>query len=119
AISSWVSGGLRAWLLAVQRKVDGEHVDTWLSKDTEGAALSVAIDQLPHGLRVEFALARNARHLIQRRGRADVRIEPAARGGDQIDGNGSRVARIGGAEGVHTSLHRLDQIWIRRTQVGS
>src|SRR3989454_12721431 len=44
-------------------------------------------------------------------------VEPAARRGDEVHRHGRRVAGIGGPEGVNATLHRLDQIGVRRAQV--
>src|SRR5262249_55926157 len=104
---------------AIQRKVEGEDVDTRLPEDAEGAPFGVLRHQLTYCLRIELPLARHARHLIERGGRTDVWIESAAGGCDQIDGHRCRVARIGSSQRIHASLHSLDQIRIRWTQVGS
>ena len=51
-----------------------------------------------HRGRRQLARPRDARGLVARRGRADVRIEPAGRGRDQVDRHRRGVARVGRAQ---------------------
>ena len=51
------------------------------------------------------------------RGRADVRIEPAGRGRDQVDRHRRGVAGIGRAQRLDAALDRIDQRRVQRPQV--
>src|SRR5215831_7081291 len=79
-------------LLAVESEVQGEHVHTRLAEQAEPATFRVLGHQLAHTLRIELAGLRHSRHLVEGGGGADVRIEPAAGGGDEIDGHRLGVA---------------------------
>src|SRR5262249_58019930 len=68
----------------VELQVQGEHVDPRLAQEAEGPTFDVLLDEYPHRVRRELPLARHPGDLVERRGRADVRIEPAGRGGDEI-----------------------------------
>ena len=82
----------------VERQVQHQDVHDRFAQDAELAALGVGIHQLPHGVFGQPTLARDARHLENRRGRADVRVEPRARGRDQVDRNGhAGIVRLAAA----------------------
>ena len=57
--------------------IEREHADPRLTQEAELSALGVPLDQAAHGLLAEPAGSGHAAQLVDRRGRADVRIEAA------------------------------------------
>src|SRR3989442_919377 len=101
----------------IECQVEAENVHAWLTEQAEQPALGVQRDQALHDGLVELAGPGHTTDLILGRRRADVRVETAARRGDEVHRHRRRVAGIGGAKGVDTPLHGLDQIGVRRAQV--
>jgi hypothetical protein len=61
-------------------------------------------DELTHGLRIKLAGAGDALRLVVGSGRADVRVETAGRGGDQVDRYRPLVTGVGGAQRLDSGL---------------
>ena len=59
----------------VEREVEGEDVHPRLTEHAELPALGVPADQPPHGRLVHVAGLGDAAGLVERRRRADVRVE--------------------------------------------
>ena len=68
-------------------------------------------------LRAHAARPRHARRLVERGGRADVRIEPAGRCGHQVHGDRLGIAGISRAQPIHPFLHLPQQLGGERSQV--
>ena len=68
---------------AVQRKVEPEDVDPGFAQEAQLPTLGVLGDQLADPVRREGPRPCHSAHLVVCRGRRDVRIQPAARAGDQ------------------------------------
>ena len=75
----------------VERQIQLEHVDARLAEHAERAAFGVLADERRDLGRGQAARSSDARDLILGRGDADVRIEAAARRGDEIDGHRRRL----------------------------
>src|SRR5215475_15030316 len=75
---------------AIERQVQRQHVHPRLAQEAEGARLDMLLDELPHAIFRQIAGFRNSGDLEKRRGRRNVRIEAAAGGRDQIDGDSGR-----------------------------
>ncbi len=78
----------------VQLNIEPQHVDARLTEKSELSPLSELVYQRSDLRRIELARFRNARNLILRRSRADVRIESAARRRDEIGRHRRRVAGV-------------------------
>ena len=89
------------------------------AEQTELATFGCLCDQGCDLRRRNPAHVRNALHLIGGRCRRDLRIEPAAGTGDQIDRNRRGIARIGGAQRGDTLVYRVDQRGICRSEIGA
>ena len=77
---------------AIQSKVQRKHINARLAEDTESTALDMLGDELAKRILRHVARLRNARDLEIGGFRRDVRVEPAARRGYQVDRNlGGRV----------------------------
>src|SRR6185295_3862632 len=94
-----MSGCSRPWLgrraqLAVQGQIQSEDVDRGLTEEAEGPPLRLTIHEgLDLGDRPSAGLG-HPRHLPPRAFRAQVRIEAAPRGGDELRRNRSRRVRV-------------------------
>src|SRR5581483_8625516 len=75
----------------VQRQVEREHVDDRLSEEPPLPPAGVLGEQAPDSRLGQPADAGDARHLVARGRRADVRVEPAAGRGHEVDRNRSGV----------------------------
>src|SRR5436853_3066866 len=75
----------------IEREIELEHVHPGLAEQAEQSALGVLGDQAAHDALVQLACPGHAADLIEGGRRADVRIEAAARGGDEIHGHRRRV----------------------------
>src|SRR6266446_3298584 len=85
----------RRWLPRIECQIEGEDVDAGLAEQAELPALGVLRDQASDDGLVELARLRHAPHLVEGRRRADVGVEPTARGRDEIHRHGRRVTGIG------------------------
>src|SRR5262249_45379754 len=74
------------------------------------------LSKRPH---LHLSCLRDSLNLIEGRRRADVRVEAAGRGRDEIDRNGRGVSGIRGAKRVDPRLDRLDQVGVGGTLVRS
>ena len=103
----------------VQRQVQPQHMHPRLADEAQQRLLGVPLDQCAHfGFR-QAAHAGHAGRLVVGRGAADVRVQPAGRGGDQVHRHRRGVARVGGAQRRDARLHRVGQRRVRRPQVGA
>src|SRR4051812_14332755 len=77
---------------AVQSKVQRKHIHARLAEDTESATLDMLGDELAKRILRHVPRLRNARDLEIGGIGGDVRVEPAARRGYQVDRNlGARI----------------------------
>src|SRR5439155_13403708 len=84
--------------LSVEGQVQGQHVHPRLAEDAEPPTFDVGLHHFSYRCHFQVSRLRDALDLIEGGRRADVRIEAAARGRDEIHGNGRGVAGIGGAK---------------------
>ena len=116
---------LHAPITASAKRVKGqvqlEHVHPRLAQDSPVAGPSVC-----SATRARTVVRRQAprpghpRHLVLGRRRADVRVEAAGRGGDQVDRHRPVVAGIGRPQRLRCGPHSgLEQRRVGRTQVGA
>src|ERR1700680_2590536 len=82
--SAGISSARLPRFAVVQRKVQLQHVDVWLSEDPEDAALHVPLDQRAHLRRVETTGLSHAVRLQEGVGLGDVRVEAAEGGRDHV-----------------------------------
>lgn len=88
---------------AVQREIESDDVDSWLSQQTKIAGFGVFGDHGSHGLLSHAAAARDPSRLQAGIGDADVRVQPAAGGRDGVGRNQSRAGQfVFRAVGGHT-----------------
>src|SRR5262245_6047578 len=96
----------------IERQVERQHVHPRLAQEAEGTTLDMLLDELPHTIFRQVARLRNTGDLEKRSGRRNVRIEAAAGGGYEIDGDGGRRVLL--LELVHIALYALDQRLVGR-----
>src|SRR5262245_25018735 len=75
---------------SVEREIERQHVHAGLAEKSERAAFGMLIHELAQAIFGHIAGLGNPGHLEQGGLRRDVRVEAAARGGDQVDRYGSR-----------------------------
>ena len=102
----------------VQRKIQRQYIDPWFAQDSELTPLSMLCHEPPNDRFIQSPHSCDAADLILGRGRADVRVQPTAGSGDQIDGKGKRIVGVGSLERVDASLHGFNQRVIGRAQIG-
>ena len=93
----------RAWFMAkptlslkcIQGEVELQDVDPRLAQEPELAAFGMLLDETANGVFGKATCLGHASDLIERGGRADMRVEAAARCGNQIDRDGRGVSGIG------------------------
>src|SRR5215510_2106749 len=71
----------------IERQVERQHVHPRLAQEAEGTTLDMLLDELPHAIFRQIAGFRNSGHLEEGRCGRNVRIEAAAGGRDEIDGD--------------------------------
>ena len=101
----------------VQRQIQRQNINPGLAEQSSHAALGVLRDQLADAIFRHLPRLRHARHLEQRRLRRDIGIEAAARGGDEIDGDGA--PGIFGLQLVDVFLDPVVQRLAGRAEVGA
>src|SRR5262249_37782591 len=104
---------------AVEGEVEQQNVDARLAQDTELPALDLGFDQLADARLVELPRLRDPGHLVERGRRADVRVEPASRGGHEVDGDWRLVVGICPMECVDPCFRGGMERGIQRTVVGA
>jgi hypothetical protein len=80
----------------IEREVQLQDIDSPLSQQSELASFRVLSNQLQHAVIIQASSAGDSLQLIQGSSRANVGVEPASGGGNQIDRDGRVVARICG-----------------------
>jgi hypothetical protein len=76
----------------VEREVEFLHIDMWLAQYAEDTASRVVFDETAELVLWQATRLGDPRNLEQSGGRRDIGIEPARRGGDEIDRNlGGRI----------------------------
>jgi len=79
----------------IQRHIQAQDMHRGFSENAELPIPDVYPDQFGDLFFVNAARPGYARYLVHGGCRADMRIEPASRGGDQIHWNGQLIVRIG------------------------
>jgi len=103
----------------VQRQVQFQHIDSAIAQESELRPLGLPAHQ---GLDLSLAEPPGLGHpvnLVAGGLEADVRIQAAARGGDQVHGDWAPLLRIGRLQGYDPRLHCLPQVRVARGQVGT
>src|SRR6185312_8525714 len=101
----------------IQRQIQRQYVNAGFAEQSGKAAFGVLGDQLTETIFRDLARLGHARHLEQRALRRNIRIEPAAGSGDEIDWNGD--GRILGLQLVDILLDPVVQRLAGRAEVGA
>jgi len=101
----------------VQGQIQFQDVDAWLAEHSERARLGVSGDKGRDLIDGKTSGRSDAIDLKLRRGRADVRIESASRGGDQIARNRAGLGGMCGAKGADAFRDGVEQRRVGRAQV--
>src|SRR6185312_15225086 len=104
---------------AIEGEVQLQHVDAWLAEYAEPGAPGMGGDEAAYPLQAQVPDAGDANRLIVGRREADVGVEAAGGGGDQIDRDRSSVQRVGGPQSGDARLNRLGQCGVEGAQVGA
>src|SRR5262249_33767758 len=91
---SKTAAGRRSGLARVEREIQRENVHARLAEKPELPPCGVLGDERTHFVGRESACLRDASDLVLRRRRADMRIEAACRGGDEVHGHWRLIIRI-------------------------
>ncbi|MDB4946309.1 MAG: hypothetical protein JWP97_5843 [Labilithrix sp.] len=126
--------------LAIEGKVESEYVHARLAKNRDVATRRVLAHELLDASDREVACPCDPRHLVGRGGRRDVRVEPAARRGDQeratteregscpsgeVQGHEQKIDGFDSCEGNHHAAHAVndeiapEQGACRRRKIGN
>ena len=87
--------------------IQAQNIDRGFAENAELPVLDVHSDKFCDFPFVKASGLGHPRHLVECGRRADMRIEPASRGGYQIHRNRQRIVRIGGPKRCNTLLYGL------------
>jgi hypothetical protein len=121
ATSSSASGSGRASssALRIEVLVEPEHVDAGFAEDAESARQGVELDLREHRSVVQPRAAATRGGLEAGRLGADVRVEPGARRGREVDWDRQRRVAVGGPQRRDPPRDPLAQIRVRGPQVAA
>src|ERR1700691_4102706 len=106
-------------LLVIQIQIERQNVDARLTEDAELAAFHVLVHDLADSIRGRATGLRHAVHLGIRRCRADMRVETAGGGGQQVGRYGTGVSGILLAEFLDIVPYAVDESLVSRSKVSS
>ena len=101
----------------IQREVELQDIYPRFAEETELLALGLLCDECRHVTLGQVPLAGDAGDLVIRCSDADIRIEAAPRGGDEIDRNRLGIGRIGRMEGIDPGLYLIDESRVGRADI--
>src|SRR5262249_29176497 len=99
----------------IQIQIQLQNVHTRFTEDAELAAIGVFSDKFPQARLCDMAFAGDSRNLERRGGRRNIRIEPRARGGDEVDRN--RCRWVLGVKLLHVAGYPLNECLVGWSEV--
>src|SRR5664280_1176937 len=102
----------------VQREVEVQDVDTWLTQESKRASLGVCGDQCLNLRNAQAARAGDALDLFLGVGGADLGVQAGPAGQQRVGGDLGRVDAVEGGGGGPTVLDGGDQVLVLRAEVG-
>src|ERR1039458_9639820 len=116
----WITrstGAAHSFSHLIESKVQIQHVDARLAQHTHLPSSGIFFDEPAKAIFTETACLCYARHLVVRRIRSDIRVQPRSRHSDQIDGN--RLSCIRRTQLVDVALESLYKFRIGLGEVRS